>query len=76
MEILTNEWTEVRCKMPPRDREVLVSFGAGVRKVTLVWNGFYWVDPVTRIRQRYTPGHEPRRWYMFERCVDDYGERD
>lgn len=69
-EILTNEWTRADVKKPPKDREVLVAFRDGV-KMTLCWNGYYWCDPKTKIRQIYNEGAEPKWWYMFEKLEID-----
>lgn len=72
-EIRTNEWTSVWERKPPVGREVLVAFAGGRNKMTLAWDGRYWYEPGTGIRQSYTPGHRPTMWYMFEKCPEDYG---
>ena len=68
--ILTNTWMRAGRNCPPRDREVLVAFDDGT-KMTLVWDGHYWCEPRTKIRQIYADGLEPKWWYMFEKLEVD-----
>lgn len=66
MEIKVNEWTKFMDRRPPVDRELLVAYADG-RKQTLKWDGRYWYEPSTHVRQQYTQGHSPVWWYMFEK---------
>lgn len=68
--IVTNEWTWAGTRKPPKGREVLVAFSDGYKTV-LTWTGNCWTDPVTRIRQMFTPEHYPEWWYMFEKLEID-----
>lgn len=72
MYIMTNEWTHIREKRPPRGREVLVMLRDG-RKEVYRWDGHSWCDQQTGVRLVWTPGNEPLWWYMFERHKEDYG---
>lgn len=72
MIVTTNEWIKIApgSPMPWKDREVLVRLSDGT-KTTLVWNGMYWIDPVTRIRQRFFDGGlHPSHFYIFEKFND------
>ena len=73
--LVTNEWTDALRQKPWKDREVLCLMSDGTKR-TLAWNGMYWYDPVTRIRQRYyEDGLHPTHFYIFENFIktEDYG---
>lgn len=66
-ELLTNEWYDAVKRKPWRGREVLVQMSDGTKR-TLAWNGMYWYDPATRIRQWFNEdGVHPAFFYIFER---------
>lgn len=41
--LITNTWLDATVSKPWRNREVLVKFDDGNKKVAR-WNGYYWVD--------------------------------
>lgn len=49
--LTTNEWIEYKKGMfMLKDREVLVQLSDDTLR-TLIWDGYRWIDPKTRIRQ-------------------------
>lgn len=71
MTITTNEWTDAEKRKPWAKREVLVLMSDGTKRV-LYWNGMYWVDPVTKIIQRWFDGGvHPVMFYVFEKPPKD-----
>lgn len=72
VEIVTNEWYDAARVKPPCGREVqcFVSTEDGVGYMTLVWNGWYWIDPFKGCRTERVRKSTVIAWYIFERYVD------
>lgn len=70
--LTTNEWIEIKPGVHPwEDREVLVRMSNG-RLTTMEWNGYYWRDPITHIRQKYNEdGLHPTHFYIYEKFNEE-----
>lgn len=68
MEVTTNEWVKFDVAHHPlHNREVLVRMSDGTLGI-LMWNGWYWIDPVYKTRQVYhQDGLHPTHFYIFEK---------
>lgn len=70
-ELLTNEWLPADGNKPWKGREVLVKMSDGTKRI-LAWNGVYWVDPATNIRQFFSHNSVyPVKFYIFEKDNDE-----
>lgn len=67
-ELVTNTWITIKPGVYPwQGREVMVRYSDGT-KGFLKWNGFYWVDPRSNIRQIFDhSGIYPVKFYIYER---------
>ena len=70
--LTTNEWIEIKPGVKPwKGREVLVRMSDGTKR-TLVFNGVYWTDPQTHIRQQYHErGIHPTHFYIYEKFNEE-----
>ena len=66
-QLTTNEWIDATLHKPWPGREVFVYLSNGT-KVNLKWNGVYWVDPITNIKQNFYPdGLHPEYFFIYEK---------
>ena len=70
--LTTNEWIKIKDGVHPwKDRRCLVRMSDDTR-VDLEWNGYYWRDPKSHIRQRYNEDSvHPTHFLIYERFFED-----
>lgn len=74
MMIMTNEWTPLTHGYPPQGRAVLVRLEFPVSRsekaehfVTAIYNGIYWIDPLSQSRTPLLKDGIITDWYMYEK---------